>query len=362
MSRFRKTSVYNLIIAAIFTLLCVLACILFPYEEEEERQEATALLTSDLPLSTAAAAALIEANSGQVLFASNGNLLLPPASCGKILTALLTLDMTDLEEKTTISASAAAVGESSIYLREGEQLSIEDLLKGALVHSGNDACFALAEATAGSEPLFVHWLNLKAALLGAYSCHFVNTNGLPAEGHVISAIDLAMITATAMENAFFAETVGSKQTSFGENSSYRSYKNTNKLLWQNTNVVGVKTGTTDDAGPCLVAAYQDGAALFISVVFNSPDRYGESMRLLNWAADNYMLLRPLNAGDVIAYTPAQGLLAAQDDVFFLLPETDTQDIQVIWELPLQVRFVDKNGVQLGSTALIPAGNYNNAGE
>ena len=86
------------------------------------------------------------------------------------------------------------------------------------------------------------------------------------------------------------------------------------------------------------------------------------MRLLNWAADNYMLLRPLNAGDVIAYTPAQGLLAAQDDVFFLLPETDTQDIQVIWELPLQVRFVDKNGVQLGSTALIPAGNYNNAGE
>ena len=142
----------------------------------------------DLPQSTAAGVALVEARSGTVLLSVNGNEPLPPASTGKILTALLALDLVeDLDRSYTISPAAAAVEESSIDLQAGEELSLAELLRGALVHSGNDACYAIGEAVAGSERLFVHWLNMKAAVLGAYSAHLCNTNGLPAEGHVISS-------------------------------------------------------------------------------------------------------------------------------------------------------------------------------
>lgn len=334
-------------------------------EEEELIPQPLSLLpylSSELPLSSAAAAVVLEAQSGQLLFSHNGSSALPPASCTKILTALLTLDMADTTEITTVSASAAAVGESSIYLREGEQLSLSDLLQGALVHSGNDACFALAEATAGSEPLFIHWLNLKAALLGAYSCQFRNSNGLPDDEHLISAADLALLTAQAMDNDFFAQTVSSKYVNFGKNGSYRSYKNTNKLLWQDSHIIGVKTGTTNDAGPCLVAAYQDGAAQFISVVFNSTDRYGESMRLLRWAAANFCLLQPISAGQLVAYTPQHGLLAAADDVCLLLPEDERDGITVRWELPQRVCFFTASGKEIASCDLIPAGKSMASGE
>lgn len=144
----------------------------------------------DLPQSTAAGVALVEARSGTVLLSVNGNEPLPPASTGKILTALLALDLVeDLDRSYTISPAAAAVEESSIDLQAGEELSLAELLRGALVHSGNDACYAIGEAVAGSERLFVHWLNMKAAVLGAYSAHLCNTR-FAGEGHVISPEDL----------------------------------------------------------------------------------------------------------------------------------------------------------------------------
>ena len=159
---------------------------------------------------------------------------------------ILALDMdADLDKPRLVSAAAAAVEESSLYLRAGESLSLADLLKGALAHSGNDACYAIGEAIAGSEQLFVHWMNMKAAVLGAYSVNMENTNGLPALAHQMSAADLALLTSYAMMNDFFAETVSSKYVEIGEGSSYRYYKNTNKLLWQDEHIVGVKTGTTD---------------------------------------------------------------------------------------------------------------------
>lgn len=308
------------------------------------------------PVPDAAGLAVIEAHTGQVLFTANGAAPLPPASTGKIVTALLTLELVDdLSETATISLRAAAVPEASINLRAGEVLSLADLLTGALVHSGNDACFALAEAVAGSEPLFVHWLNMKCAVLGAYSARLTNTNGLPDEEHRISAADLAKLTAYAMRHEFFAETVASKGASFGQGASFRYYRNTNKLLWQDDHIVGVKTGTTDAAGPCLVAAYQDGAALYISAVFNTPDRYGSSLELLKFAAANYALLWPIQAGQAVACWPEAGadnLLYAAKDVKFLVPETEREGIRAVWELPYRVRFFSADGSELGATDLV----------
>lgn len=333
------------------------------YAEEEMLPADILAAMSAQPQPGAAAAVVIEAHSGELIFAQNGDQPLPPASTGKIITALLALDLVDdLSETTVISPRAAAVTEMSVHLQAGEELSLEDLLKGALVHSGNDACYAVAEAVAGSEPLFVYWLNQKAAALGAASAHLLNTNGLPAEGHVISAYDLAVLTAHAMKNDFFAETVSSKTVALGQGNSHRFYKNTNKLLWWDEHIVGVKTGTTDAAGPCLVAAYADGAALYISVVLHSGDRYNESLALLRYAASSYRLLWPVHKGQALAFWPQGGeggesggngrLLYAADDLYFLCPADETQDLSLLWCLPHYLAVRDAAGRELGRVALV----------
>jgi len=284
------------------------------------------------PAYAAAGAAVMEINSGTLLYAENGDTPLPPASTTKIMTALLTLSLQpDMSGDHVISSRAAAVGESSIALQAGESLNLTELLTGALIHSGNDACFAAAEAVAGDEDLFVHWMNMKAMVLGAYSAAFYNTNGLPHDRHVISADDMCRITAAAMEEPFFRETVKQKYASLGEGEHYRYYKNTNKLLWQDEHIVGVKTGTTDAAGPCLVAAYGDGAACFVSTVFNSPDRYGESLTMLQNAAQGYILLFLLERGKPYAAVNGEVLYAA-GDLQVLLERPAADGLRLRWEL------------------------------
>jgi len=260
------------------------------------------------PQVTADAAVLMDAVSGQVLWSKNGAAPLPPASTCKVLTAILALDMAEMTEETVISANAAAVGESSIYLRAGEILTLQDLLYGALLRSGNDACYAIGEQIAGTEPLFVHWLNIKAQTLGAFTANYQNTNGLPAENHVISAADLAAVTRYALADAEFAQIVGTRYADIGSGGSARSLTNTNKLLWRDDAIIGVKTGTTNAAGNCLVAAREDADSRLISVVFHSADRYRDSMALLNWGAENYRSLQLFAAGDTVAAVPHQGAM------------------------------------------------------
>ncbi len=304
----------------------------------------------------ATSAILIDAGSGQIIYQQNAHESLPPASTTKILTALTALDSgADRERLHPISQAAAGVGESSAGLIPGEALSLQELLRGALVHSGNDACYAIGEIVAGSEPLFVHWLNQKAAVLGAYSVHFVNTNGLPDDAHVVSGEDLAVLAAAAMADPDFREIVGSKYTSLGSGDRYRYYKNTNKLLWQDDHVIGVKTGTTDAAGPCLVAAYAQGPACFLSVVLNSPDRYGESLSLLRWADSRYVLVRPLTAGTAAAWRDGR-CYAAEEDLQALIPVEDRPGLSLRWALPdgagqYWVALLDADGSELARTIL-----------
>ena len=327
-----------------------------------DSDDADTVINTDLAVMSdpqAAAAILVEANSGQILFASNADEALPPASTTKILTALLALDMqADLDKPREISSAAAAVEEMSLNLKAGEQLSLGDLLRGALVHSGNDACYAVGEIVAGGEDLFVHWMNMKAAVLGAYSVHMENTNGLPAANHTLSATDLARITIYALQNDFFAETVKSKYVAIGESESYRYYKNTNKLLWQDEQVVGVKTGTTDAAGHCLVSAYEDGAALLVAVVLNSPDRYNESWALLQYGAEDYMLLDWPCSGDIVAYylDGKKGvLLRAAKDLHAVIDEDQLAELKLSWELSAtggSLSLKDAQGKILAATPLI----------
>ncbi len=238
----------------------------------------TAPAWANLPAIQADSAILIEEKTGQVLFALNPQESRPIASTTKIMTALVALQFGDLNKVSPVSAKAAATGESSIYLQEGEELSLQDLLYGALMRSGNDACVAIAENVAGSEELFVALMNRTAQFYGAKQTHFQNTNGLPDEQHYSSARDLALFTQQAFQYPLFSQIVASRDQTIGS----RSFTNTNALLWNYAGADGVKTGTTNAAGKCLVASATRNNCRLIAVILHSSDRYGDAQKLLDF--------------------------------------------------------------------------------
>ncbi|MDD2443986.1 MAG: D-alanyl-D-alanine carboxypeptidase, partial [Desulfotomaculaceae bacterium] len=182
----------------------------------------------------------------------------------------------------TVSPKAASVGEASIDLKAGEKLTLDDLIYGAMLKSGNDACVAIAEHVAGTESNFVLLMNQKAKVLGALNTSFINTNGLPATGHFTTARDLAIITRYALRNQSFQKAVSTRGKLIRSTEGERYLNNTNRLLWSYDGANGVKTGTTVEAGECLVAsATRDGRQL-INVVLHSEDRWSDSTTLLDY--------------------------------------------------------------------------------
>jgi D-alanyl-D-alanine carboxypeptidase (penicillin-binding protein 5/6) len=243
----------------------------------------------DAPALTAEAAVLLEASTGQVLFDKNAEQKRPPASTTKIMTALLALEGGELDQVVTVSPKASSVGEASLDLRAGEKLTLEELLYGAMLESGNDACVAIAEHLAGTELNFVLLMNQKAIIIGAKNTSFKNTNGLPATGHYTTARDLALVTQYALKNPVFQKIVSTKSRKIGSNESQRYLNNTNRLLWSYEWADGVKTGTTQEAGNCLVASATKNGRQLISVVFHSENRWGDSIKLLSFGFNGYDL-------------------------------------------------------------------------
>lgn len=288
-----------------------------------------------VPIIGAKAGIVIDIDSGTVLWEKNPDQALYPASTTKILTAILAMDMMQPGEICYISPESAEVGESSIYLRPGEQFDLDQLLTGALVKSGNDACFAIAENVAGEEPLFVRWMNWKSEILGAYHASIYNTNGLPHEKHMMSARDLAMIGRYAMHNENFARKVKTKSAVIQDRVGQERYlKNTNKLLWEDETVIGVKTGTTDAAGPCLVSAMEKDGRRVLAVVLNSPDRFWESHALLNYGIAEFTNISLCAGGDVLTYLPLNPWLVgvAAGDGVFTVPKYKLKTLKTQWVL------------------------------
>jgi D-alanyl-D-alanine carboxypeptidase (penicillin-binding protein 5/6) len=244
---------------------------------------------------TANTAILMEVGSGEILFEKNAYTERPPASTTKILTTLLALELGEPGELVKVSAKAAGVGQSTIFLDPGEELTLYELITGALVRSGNDACVAIAEEISGSETDFVRLMNRKAKLLGAQHTHFVNTNGLPHPDHYTCAYDLAVIARYALQNPVFASITRQKETTlhFLQPETISTVKNTNRLLWNYSYADGVKTGTTTAAGKCLIAsATKDGRQL-LAVLLNAPDRFGDAERLLEWGFSTMAVQSPI---------------------------------------------------------------------
>ena len=252
---------------------------------------------SGAPAAEAKAAVLMEKETGTILYEQNSHDKLEPASVTKVMTLLLVMEAIDSgslsrEDTVTVSAYAASMGGSQVYLKEGEQMTVHDLLKAVAVASGNDASVALAEHLAGSEEAFVAKMNQRAAELGMGDTCFMNCTGLPAAGHLTSAYDIALMSRELILNhPSIREYTTIWMDSLRDGQFQLS--NTNKLIRFYQGATGLKTGSTDAAGFCLSAtAERDGMEL-IAVVLGcstSDVRSASAQALLNYGFANYILL------------------------------------------------------------------------
>ena len=255
-----------------------------------------AALAADSPQVEAAAAVLMEKETGTVLCEQSAHDKREPASVTKIMTLLLVMEAIDggtvrLEDVITVSSSAAAMGGSQVYLKEGEQMTVDELLKAVAVVSANDAAVALAEHLAGSEAAFVERMDRRAAELGMKDTNFVNCTGLPAAGHLTSAYDIALMSRALMAHpkirdytTIWMDTIRGGQFQLS---------NTNKLVRFYSGCTGLKTGSTDSALYCLSATAEREGMELIAVVLKSPTsqkRFDGARALLDYGFANYTLL------------------------------------------------------------------------
>jgi len=234
------------------------------------------------PEIAARAAALVDRGSEAMLWSKKADLALPMASTTKLMTALIALESLSPDDVVTVPV-AAIIGNASMGLSAGEQVSVLALLYGALLPSGNDAAMTLAITAAGSEAAFVERMNQRASEWGLNKTHFVNPHGLDAPDHISSAGDLSVLARRALDNPVIAEVVSTPQITI---EGY-PLTNTNLLLTNYDGVYGVKTGTTDEAGQVLIAAADNGHGDALTVVLNSPDRFTETPRMLDFYFDNW---------------------------------------------------------------------------
>ncbi|MBX3012110.1 MAG: D-alanyl-D-alanine carboxypeptidase [Caldilineaceae bacterium] len=227
-----------------------------------------------LPPISAEAYLLYDVDANQVLLEQNSTVALAPASLTKLMTALLVLEQADLSATVVIQGSDL-VGGATMGLQIGETLTVEQLLWGLLIPSGNDAATALARHVGGTVEGFVTAMNERAQQLGLTATHFINPHGLDAAGHTSSAADLLQITQQVWRYPLFRQIVAVAETRIAGH----TLRNTNELLAVDTRVNGVKTGTTDLAGECLVAGIQQDGHQIFAIVLKSRDRYADIQTL-----------------------------------------------------------------------------------
>lgn len=234
------------------------------------------------PTLQARAAILIDAETGQVLYAKNAHQKLPPASLTKIMTAMIVLERCRLDDTVKASQRAVNTQPSSMHLRVGEEVTVRDLLYALMLRSANDAAIALAEHTAGSVEAFAQLMNAKAQEIGATNTHFVNPHGLHHPQHHSTAYDLALITRYAMANETFREIVKTRSyiVTRSLNQEDLWMVNKAKFLQQYPYAEGVKTGYTNHAGFCFAGAASKEGRRLITVVLNSPQRETDTMALM----------------------------------------------------------------------------------
>lgn len=303
----------------------------------------------------AQAAIVVHPETGTVLYEKNADARLGIASTTKILTALVVLEHCALGEPVEILPEYTAVEGSSMYLRAGETYTVEELLYGMMLVSGNDAAVALACHTAGSVQAFADMMNDKARALGMTGSAFQNPSGLDAEGHYSTARDMAALTCAAMANDTFCTIAATERATVGG----QTLVNHNRLLRSYDGAIGVKTGYTKASGRTLVSCAQRGTTRFVCVTLSDPDDWNDHTRLLDWAFANYVYRAV--AGDTPVY--AVPVLSGAVQVCAVTPERETylllhpeDTVTLTAELPRFAFAPVQQGARAGTlTAMGPAG-------
>ncbi|MFZ5924441.1 MAG: D-alanyl-D-alanine carboxypeptidase family protein [Bacillota bacterium] len=270
------------------------------------------------PRVSAASAVLVESTTGTVLFGKNEHVRMHPASTTKIMTAILAIELGNMDSEVVVSGNAAGMPGSSLWLRKGQRLRLDDLVRGTMLRSGNDGCIAIAEHIAGSERNFVRMMNIKAQKLGAWNTRFANPHGLTEPNHYTTAFDLALMARYGLQYPLFADIVSTREAeillSSGEEEDWRRIANTNWLLWSFEGADGVKTGTTAAAGYCLVASATRAGVQFISVVLDSGARWADSAKLLEYGFRHFDVMDFARKGEVVTRTRVEGGMDQEIDV------------------------------------------------
>ena len=269
---------------------------------------------------------VLDTVSGRVLYEKNPEEQSLIASTTKIMTALIICEQCNVLDRMRIPKEAVGIEGSSMYLREGEILTLQELLYGLMLSSGNDAAVALAIYCGGTVEGFAELMNDKAHILGMHNTHFENPNGLDSPGHYSTARDLAVLAAYAMENPIFHKTVSAKSVKVGE----RYLTNHNKLLWRVEGADGVKTGYTQAAGRILVSSAARNGRRIIAVTMDDPNDWNDHTALLEEGFSRYRVQHILSKGQCVGTVEVLGgemqrteVLAAEDFDYALAPEERT---------------------------------------
>jgi len=306
---------------------------------------------------------LIEPQTGTVIAEYNSDLHVEPASMTKIMTGYVVADqigndLISLNDSVLISEKAWRMGGSKMFIEAGKRVSVEDLLKGVIIQSGNDASVALAEYSGGTEEGFVDLMNAYAQSLGMNNTTFLNSTGLPAEGHYSSAKDLAYLTSNFINK--FPEIYSLyKEKSFEFNSIKQL--NRNKLLWRDDSSDGVKTGHTESAGYCLVGSAKRGGMRLITVVAGSSSdkkRFDDTQRLLEYGFRFFSTQEVLKKDQVYKTVKVWGGqkseagLGVTANQILTLPRVDFKDLQINYIYKNNIQAPIKKGDVIGSIEII----------
>ena len=264
---------------------------------------------------SAECAILIDGETGRVLYEKQAEEKSLIASTTKIMTALVICEQTNVLDRVKIPKEAVGIEGSSMYLKEGEVLTVQELLYGLMLQSGNDAAVALAIYCGGTVEGFTELMNDKAHRLGMTQSHFANPNGLDSPGNYSTARDMALLTAYAMQNPIFAQTVSTKTITIGE----RCLRNHNKLLWQLEGANGVKTGYTKAAGRILISSVTRMGRQLIAVTFNDPNDWQDHKDLIEDGFSRFTVQKLIQKGQTLGQLELAGgqeetvdLIAAED--------------------------------------------------
>ena len=285
----------------ILLIICTSNIIIFADDEIEEYNKKidnneinktieTSANLNDEPKINSRSAVVIDRKSKNIIYGKNENVKKAMASTTKIMTAMLVIQNTNLNNTVEISKKSAGTGGSRLGLKAGDKITVKDLLYGLLLRSGNDCAVALAEYVAGSVPEFSNLMNQNAQMLGLNNTHFVTPHGLDEEEHYTTAYELAILADYALNNELFAQIVNKKSYTININKNSKTLNNTNELLGNLNGVYGVKTGFTNGAGRCLVTSIKRGNLDVICVVLGADtkkDRTRDSAKLIEYTFNKY---------------------------------------------------------------------------